>query len=98
MIDIINGLGRLINDTTRMMYNPNQYQINYEQPTNLNHTPCTNCGNGMSAQIQQDNPNPVIFNAEKQISAPSYRKTGEVISEPNMRDIPYSNVSGLKFN
>jgi len=98
MIDIINGLGRFINDTTKaIMGTPTRQVIRPPpqsiKPANAPKAPCTNCG--PNGQVAKPN-NGVIFNAEKQNTSAMRRITPEL--EVNLRNTPYMNTSGLKFN
>ncbi len=103
MIDIVNGIGRFINDTTRAIMGSPQPPVQRQvvRPTS---TPCTTCGqNGINKQTPQppqqnvpQNNNGVIFNAEKQNTSASRRTTPEL--EVNLRNTPYKNTTGMKFN
>ena len=95
MIDIINGLGRFINDATKTIMGTPTRQVIRPPPQSIRpaNVPCTNCGK--NGQASQPN-NGVVFNAEKQNTSAMRRITPEL--EVNLRNTPYSNTSGLKFN
>lgn len=103
MIDIVNGIGRFINDTTRAIMGSPQPS---PQPSPIiipNGTPCTTCGkNGITQPTQpipqnnQPNNNGIVFNTEKQNTSATRRITPEL--EVNLRNTPYTNTSGMKFN
>lgn len=119
MIDIFNGIGKFINDTTRgLMGAPNPQNMNQTRPQSQVHpqnAPCTTCAQKaemarqpqmqqaqqMQQQMQQmpnTNPNQVVFNTEKQATVLNQRQAGQPIPEPNLRNVPYTNTSGMKFN
>ncbi len=98
MIDIINGIGRFINDATKMIMGTPTRQVIMSppqpiKPANVPNPPCTNCGS--KGQASQPN-NGVVFNAEKQNTSAMRRVNPEL--EVNLRNTPYTNTSGLKFN
>ena len=95
MIDIINGIGRFINDATKMiMGTPPRTIINsLPQPIKPADVPCTNCGK--NGQVPQPN-NGITFNAEKQNTSAMRRINPEL--EVNLRNTPYKNTTGINFN
>jgi len=95
MIDIINGIGRFINDTTKAIMGTQNKQVIRPPPQSIKpaNVPCTNCG--PNGQVAKPN-NGIIFNAEKQNTSAIRRITPEL--EVNLRNTPYTNTSGLKFN
>jgi len=95
MIDIINGLGRFINDTTKAIMGTPTRQVIRPPPQSMKpaNVPCTNCG--PNGQVVKPN-NGIVFNAEKQNTSAIRRITPEL--EVNLRNTPYTNTSGLIFN
>lgn len=88
MIDLI---GRLINDTTKFIMGTPNTSLNMRlQPQK---TPCINCGQNTLTNQQN---NGIVFNAEKSNTSALRRINPEL--EVNLRDTPYTNTTGLKFN
>lgn len=96
MIDIVNGIGRFINDTTKSIMGMQNRQTIQGVQIPRSTPSCTNCGNSNGIPLNQNGM--VVFNTEQQVSSPNRRQAGQSIPEPNLRNIPYTNNTGLKFN
>lgn len=94
MIDIVNGIGSFINGATKVIMGVPNQPLPPQQIIKLNNVPCTNCGQNTSAN--QPNNNGIIFNADKSNTSARGRINPEL--ELNLRNTPYTNTTGVKFN